>query len=220
MPQILTKTCIKCHIEKSFNNFSIVRRNKDELDNICRDCRSACYKAKVNKMDNKQILKLEKVEHKICKMCGVTKRINEFPIDRSLKDGHKTVCNLCNIIRNKRYYQNSLNSKTAYRIKHKLEIREYHRRQLNDIKILVMTYYGNERCACTICGENRLSCLTIDHINGGGTKHRKSINIKTGGGLHFYKWLLRNNYPQGYRTLCWNCQFIVEDEKRKYVLDK
>ena len=58
----------------------------------------------------------------------------------------------------------------------------------------------------------------MDSHNGGGTKHRRSINIPNGGGLHFYKWLINNGYPQGYRTLCWNCQFVVEDEKRKQKL--
>jgi hypothetical protein len=42
--------------------------------------------------------------------------------------------------------------------------------------------------------------LGIDHINGGGTKHRKEIK-----NFGIYKWLIDNNYPLGYRVLCHNC---------------
>ncbi len=44
--------------------------------------------------------------------------------------------------------------------------------------------------------------LTIDHINNDGAAHRKEIGE---GGTNFYRWLRKNNYPLGFRTLCWNC---------------
>ena len=44
--------------------------------------------------------------------------------------------------------------------------------------------------------------LQIDHIDGGGTKHRREIGV----GM-LYKWLRRNNYPAGFQTLCANCNF-------------
>lgn len=74
------------------------------------------------------------------------------------------------------------------------------------IKTEVMTNYGNGRIECSICGEKRMGCLSIDHINGGGTKHRREIGII--GGMHFYYWLRKNNFPLGYRVLCMNCQFL------------
>jgi len=59
--------------------------------------------------------------------------------------------------------------------------------------------YGG-RCAC--CGESELLFLTIDHVNGGGTKHRETI------GSNIYSWLRRNNYPkEGYQVLCMNCNW-------------
>ena len=36
-----------------------------------------------------------------------------------------------------------------------------------------------------------IKALSVDHINGGGTKHIKSL----GGGQHFYRWIIKNNYP-------------------------
>ncbi len=26
-------------------------------------------------------------------------------------------------------------------------------------------------------------------------------------GKTFYDWLMKNNFPQGFQTLCWNCNF-------------
>lgn len=63
---------------------------------------------------------------------------------------------------------------------------------------LVLAHYGG-KCEC--CGEARLEFLCIDHINGGGRKHRE----KVGGGNAFYNWLIREGYPEGFRVLCHNC---------------
>lgn len=51
-----------------------------------------------------------------------------------------------------------------------------------------------------------IRCLTIDHINGGGTKEREKNKIPSG--QAFYTWLKKNGYPDGYQVLCMNCQFI------------
>jgi hypothetical protein len=67
-------------------------------------------------------------------------------------------------------------------------------------KLLVISHYGG-KCEC--CQESRLDFLTIDHIDGGGRKHRKELNAH---GSTFYKWLIRNKFPKdNFRVLCWNC---------------
>jgi hypothetical protein len=190
------KKCKICGTEKPLDSFKIINRNKDKHDNYCRECRGKSYQSKIDSMTSEQILSYEVNINKVCKDCKIDKPLLEYPLDRSTGDGHKTICNPCNIL-------------------HKNKYNLYHHDQLVKTKILIMTHYGNGECKCVLCNEKRLPCLTIDHINGGGTKHRRSINIPNGGGLHFYKWLIDNKYPLGYRTLCWNCQFIVEDEKRR-----
>lgn len=72
------------------------------------------------------------------------------------------------------------------------------------IKRDVLAHYGNGKLACVKCGENRLACLSADHINGEGNTHRRLV----GKGNMVYRWLKKNNYPDGYQTLCMNCQFI------------
>jgi hypothetical protein len=71
--------------------------------------------------------------------------------------------------------------------------REYSR----ELRKQVLIIYGG-KCAC--CGEKDTMFLTIDHINGGGSKHRK-----IGGATNISKWLLRNNFPDGFQVLCYNC---------------
>jgi len=87
------------------------------------------------------------------------------------------------------------------------------RQKLEQLRIEVLSHYGNGKCACVICGESRLPCLSVDHINGGGHQQMMKINKKYG--LAFYQWLKKNNLPEGYQTLCMNCQFIKSHERKE-----
>lgn len=83
-----------------------------------------------------------------------------------------------------------------------------------ELKKEVLTHYGEGALSCVTCGESRVDCLSIDHINGGGASHRKELNAY---GYRFYKRLKRDNYPDGYQTLCMNCQFIkAVSDRAKY----
>jgi hypothetical protein len=76
--------------------------------------------------------------------------------------------------------------------------------KVRQLRLTALQYYSHSEtpfCACPGCGESRFEFLTIDHINGNGNKHRKI----TGRGSHFYLWLARNNFPDGFRVLCYNC---------------
>jgi hypothetical protein len=70
-------------------------------------------------------------------------------------------------------------------------------------KNLVFDHYGH-KCSCPECGEAHFEFLTIDHIDGGGRKHRKDLKIG-----NLYRWLVKNNFPLGFRTLCMNCNFSI-----------
>ena len=73
-------------------------------------------------------------------------------------------------------------------------------------KVEVLTHYSEGPLACCECGEKRLACLSIDHINGGGNQHRKEVKTD------FYHWLRHQGFPSGYRVLCMNCQFVKKGE--------
>ena len=49
-----------------------------------------------------------------------------------------------------------------------------------DIKIETLTRYGDGRLACVMCGESRLACLSLDHIDGSGRLHRKGLTMTRG----------------------------------------
>jgi hypothetical protein len=71
-------------------------------------------------------------------------------------------------------------------------------------KRLVLTRYsgGNIRCMWKKgCDIKDLRALTIDHINGGGNEHRKKVTCGRGGD-QYYRWLIKNNFPEGFRVLC------------------
>lgn len=82
-------------------------------------------------------------------------------------------------------------------------------------KILVINVYGGE-CAC--CKERNLEFLTIDHIHNNGAEHRKAVHYGS-----LADFLIKNNFPLGYRVLCMNCNFSKGQwgycpHKRKAIL--
>ena len=81
------------------------------------------------------------------------------------------------------------------------------------LKVEVLTHYGDSKCACVGCGFNDIGALSIDHIEGGGNRHRKS---KLRSSSAFYAWLKAENYPEGYQTLCMNCQFLKRFERGEH----
>ena len=72
-----------------------------------------------------------------------------------------------------------------------------HRTKHRELKEEVIGNYGG-KCSC--CGETQTEFLSIEHINGGGKKHRNSL--KQG----FYYWLKSQRYPKdNFELLCYNC---------------
>lgn len=71
-------------------------------------------------------------------------------------------------------------------------------------KQLALEQYGGKPPKCACCGEKHLEFLTIDHVKGGGTAHRRSIGSGSGA---FFRWLRNEGWPKGFRVLCMNCNF-------------
>lgn len=72
------------------------------------------------------------------------------------------------------------------------------RRKAEKQRNLVFGHYG-KKCAC--CGN--IKRLEIDHVEGNGIEHRKSESLLNGSS--FYTWLIKNDFPTGYQTLCRSC---------------
>lgn len=67
-------------------------------------------------------------------------------------------------------------------------------------RLEALEHYGGCPPKCSCCGENRPEFLQIDHVNGGGTKERKTRRYN-----HLAAWLVRRGFPDGFRVLCANC---------------
>ena len=96
--------------------------------------------------------------------------------------------------------QRNAQRKCYYRHKEerKRKVKEYMRK----LKLFILQYYSkNEIPFCKCCNEKEIKFLCLDHINGGGKKHRQEV----GEGTNFYRWLKNNNYPKGLQVLCYNC---------------
>lgn len=101
----------------------------------------------------------------------------------SFPDGYRVLCHNCN-------------QEVGHPVKNTRSTRYTMR-----AKLIVFEHYcgGNPRCMCDGCNESNIRHLCIDHINGNGVQHRKEV------GSHLYDWLIKNNFPEGFRVLCHNC---------------
>ena len=134
---------------------------------------------------------------KVCQRCKKKKPLSEFYKRSDRPDGHTYTCKLC-------AKQHGLKRWRVLTRAEKLEHNAYQRRWRVKQRKKVLVAYGS-KCEC--CGETNSEFLTIDHINGGGTQHRKSIG---GGGTPFFAWLIKQGFPKDeFRLLCMNCNFSM-----------
>ena len=96
-----------------------------------------------------------------------------------------------------------------YEQKHKRQV-EWEKEYYVKARDEALTHYGKGKLACVRCGYTDVRALSIDHIDGRGHEHRKLIKGYIG------RWLKKNNYPEGYQTLCMNCQWIKKHENKEY----
>lgn len=72
------------------------------------------------------------------------------------------------------------------------------RAQYQQLRDEVFAAYGGYQCSlCPCCDPD---VMEIDHVDGGGNKHRREI-----GQSALYAWLKSNGFPAGFRVLCPTC---------------
>lgn len=91
------------------------------------------------------------------------------------------------------------NGKRRWMIKSRGRLREYNKLWKHKVRDDVLCHYGG-KCVC--CGESNFAFLVVDHINGGGVKHRNKLKRW---GTGFLSWVKQNNYPEYLQILCANC---------------
>lgn len=71
--------------------------------------------------------------------------------------------------------------------------------------------------SCVVCGVSDPRVLQIDHVNGGGSKQRKSVR-----GLSFYRFVLTEleKGSKDFQLLCANCNWIKRYENKEMEFSK
>ncbi len=143
------------------------------------------------------------MEMKTCKTCCETKEAADFYPNKTARDGGN-ICRACKRGRDARYRDRNREKVRKAARRHAAANREKIRARSkvyrDALRLEVISAYGG-RCAC--CGEAALPFLTIDHIDGGGTEHRRRTHNKV------YTKLRQSGFPSGYRVLCWNCNAAI-----------
>lgn len=101
-----------------------------------------------------------------------------------------------------RYHANIETQRQRGRDKHKKYRERYNensRERRGLAKKFVIAYYSDGKNCCNCCGQNIYEFLSVDHVNGGGYKHRLGVSGD------FYWWLVRQLFPDGFQILCFNC---------------
>ena len=93
--------------------------------------------------------------------------------------------------------------------------REIVRRHDENLKNAVINVLTNGEGTCRWCGQGDQDVLTIDHINNDGAEHRKAFGGRVFGGRALYNWLVKNDYPEGFQVLCFNCNVKKEIMRRR-----
>lgn len=221
----MSKICKKCEIEKPISDYNKARGGRNGISAICRSCHKAnCDKIRKRYVENRVHFE---GQTKYCQRCETTLPIDDFYKVSTTSSGWSDYCKRCNIALAKKWRDESkLKAKEAPPEKTcstcGLTVPKEHfwhdigtkdgldfscksckLKACRTTRIQALAYYSEgNKPKCTCCGEEHLEFLAIDHINGGGCKHRKELKSL---GLKLYRWLRENNFPEGYRCLCHNC---------------
>jgi len=141
-------------------------------------------------------------KNKYCPRCKLMKPIDEFYKSPSRYDGLRVYCKVCTLmISRESYYKNHESSMERQRVGRQR------------VKKEVLAHYSAGSLACIQCGYSDIRALSIDHIGGGGSKHKRILGRA---GTAFYRWLKEQHYPEGYQVLCMNCQFVKRQEEEEH----
>jgi hypothetical protein len=146
-----------------------------------------------------------------CKKCNREKLLIDFDFSDRKRGWRRHECRSCHRCRmNAHYLENkphrlqrakeryAADPSAVWTPERKQKAKERGRRYIVQWRNAVFDHYGWQ---CECCGETEPKFLTIDHINNDGAEHRKQIRSA----VSLYRWLCMNGFPEGFQTLCYNC---------------
>ena len=87
------------------------------------------------------------------------------------------------------------------------------RNRKQNLRTIVLTLLGNK---CVRCGESDISCLCIDHVNGGGAKELRRFGNNDETRLKYIKDEILNS-SKDYQILCANCNMKKWRDNKEYA---
>lgn len=178
----------------NYYNYLLKNKHKKKMQVLCHNCNSAFAhygfcphnpsvtrprpKFKKQYIEPHWVINPDERLQK-CYKCEVEKPHNNLHFPSHSKMAHNLL-NVCKTCDNKRRSNKGFEERSLLRKN-------------------VLFHYSNGAMSCACCGESYQEFLSIDHINGNGSKHCKEINMP------LYRFLKKQNYPPGYRVLCRNC---------------
>ena len=192
------KTCVQCEKLLGVEKFQKNNKNADGLTTKCKSCTKAFYeKCKLEKICFNCFQKHTSTYTR-CNECRERKRLNK----QKLYDFRLVakICTYCGKFSAEESKTRCLGCLTKINLSNRKSTKSKISRKKWKVQLKdeVFAAYGGYICKC--CGETEKTFLTIDHMDGGGTKHRKEV-----GQGDVYNWLKQNNYPVGFQVLCQNC---------------
>lgn len=82
---------------------------------------------------------------------------------------------------------------------------------ITEFKKIVISHYSKNKMECKLCKVKGLDFLNIDHIEG----RKKMGHSRKVRGSTLYHFLIKNDFPEGYQVLCWNCNNIKKFQAPK-----
>lgn len=117
---------------------------------------------------------------KVCTVCGIEKPLESFTLlRRRTGTEYQSACRECD------------NNRTW---KARVLLRDE-----------VLSHYGGTPPRCAICNESRIEVLDLDHVDGDGKEDRKTSQLR----VTFYKRVRDDGFPEKFRVLCRNCNWIA-----------
>lgn len=128
---------------------------------------------------------------KQCAQCGEVKPLAQFAVDRRYKGGRNIRCVSCDAKFRRKHGRRPRKADVSTRKESIMRWREAVRTEVFD-------HYGRSCACCGIIPDRP----EIDHIDGKGREHRAQ---GSSGGSGIYSWLIKNDFPEGFQTLCGTC---------------
>lgn len=162
---------------------------------------------------------------KRCSKCGETKIVDQFGIRRSKVkkiERRGSWCKRCVAANTAAYNARDPEEKKRRQREYlarrtdeerqrqnRMAVKRYRKehaaKKHQKFKIEVLSHYGGQLCNC--CGETEILMLSLDHIDGNGADHRRTLSGGRSLPNGSYRWAKRNNYPPIFQVLCMNCNW-------------